>query len=95
MGFFGDMRSINKIYGLLNEIEPLMLLIGEMAHSNSSDRQLLIETANKIRIYLNELIRVNQNAGNTVQCADFQFMGGKYRIGYIITAISEVVKVIK
>lgn len=95
MGFFGNMRSINKVYRLLEEIEPLMAALSDMAQSNSSDRQLMIALSRKIRILLNELISIAQNAGNTVKCADFQFMGGKYRIDYIIAAISEITGVVR
>lgn len=95
MGFFGNMRSINKIYRLLEDIEPLMATLLDMAQSNSSDRQLMVALSGKIRILLNELISITKDAGNTVRCADFQFMGGKHRIDYIIAAISEIIGVVR
>lgn len=95
MGFFGNMMSINKIYRLLEDIEPLMATLLDMAQSNSSDRQLMVALSGKIRILLNELISINKNAGNTVRCADFQFMGGKHRIDYIIAAVSEIIGVVR
>ena len=90
MGFFGNMRSINRIYALLREIEPLMVSLTEMSQHNTSDRQLTLALANKMCKLKNELTDVVRNAGNTVRCADFQFMGGKYRIDDIIAAISEI-----
>lgn len=95
MGFFGNMKSINRIYGLLQEIEPLMASLAEISQSNSTDKQMAIALAGKIRGYLNELISIVQDAGNTVKCADFQFMGRKYRIEYIIAAITEIIGVVK
>lgn len=90
MGFFRDMSSINSIYVLLGEIEPLMVSLADMTEYDTSDRQQMLALANKIRKLQNELTDVVRNAGNTVRCADFQFMGGKYRIDYIIAVISDI-----
>ena len=95
MGFFGNMRSINKIYKLLEEIEPLLASLSDMAQSSSQDRQLMVTLSGTIRVLLNELVSIVNDAGNTVKCADFQFMGGKYRIDYIIAAISEIIGAVR
>lgn len=88
MGLFGSFNAIGKVYSHLRKIEPMFneLMAGQRAMSSRDYNNIL--TA-KILDELNEVKRIVKSSGNTVKCADFQFMGSTKSI-YQIIADTEI-----
>lgn len=88
MGFFGSFNTIGKIYSHLRKIEPMLneLMVGQRAMYNRDYTNIL---ASNILNELAEVRRIVESAGNTVKCADFQFMGSNKSI-YQILAYTEM-----
>ncbi len=89
------MSSINKIYKVLAVIEQD--LVEYTGHSRSSHyiaKNYESLKMDKIRLTnkLNELISLYENAGETVKCADFQFLKETHRIDKIIWAIGKMIE---
>ena len=90
MGFFEDMRSIKKIYGRLNTIEPLYtslernLSIGNIAEI----KRLAILIDSELNLLTTEIA----TAPNSVQCANFQFLGRNTSLYIIVKDIYETVQ---
>lgn len=83
MGFFSSFNTIGKIYSHLRKIEPMFneIIGGQRA---MTDRTYCNYLAQNIMTELNEIRRIVESAGNTVKCADFQFMGSTKSIYQII-----------
>jgi len=94
MGIFGSFNAISKIYSHLRKIEPMFneLMVGQQAISSRDYNNLL---ATKILTELNEVKRIVESAGNTVKCADYQFMGSKKSIYQIIADTEMLVNLAK
>jgi len=85
MGFFSSMnaiRKVNKVLALLEKDVADYLRKSETDFINN--RTYLEYKKRDILNYLQELSALEKISGNTVQCADFQFMGQKNRLGTII-----------
>lgn len=85
MGFFSSMnaiRKVNKVLALLEKDVADYLRKSEADFINN--RTYLEYKKRDILNYLQELSALEKISGNTVQCADFQFMGQKNRLGTII-----------
>lgn len=84
MGLFGSFNAIGKIYSHLRKIEPMFndIMVGYRART---DRAYCNELANNIMSELNAIREIVASSGNTVKCADFQFMGATKSIYQIIT----------
>lgn len=83
MGLFGSFNAIGKVYSHLRKIEPMFneVMVGQRA---MFDRAYLNSLCQDIAIELNEIKRIVESSGNTVKCADFQFMGSSKSIYQII-----------
>lgn len=83
MGFFGSFNSVGKIYGHLRKIEPMFnaILVSQRA---KTDRAYCNSLASQIMAELDEVKKIVESSGNTVKCADFQFMGSTKSIYQII-----------
>lgn len=94
MGFFGDYRAIGKIYGHLRKLEPILsnLIGGQQAMIDSAYTNIL---ASQIISELNEIKSIVETTGNTVKCADFQFMGSTKSIYQIIADTEMLVNLAK
>lgn len=90
MGFFEDMRSIKKIYGRLNTIEPLYTALERnLSTGNIAEIKRL---ARLIDSELKQLTIEITNASNSVKCANFQFLGRNTSLGIIVKGIYETVQ---
>ncbi len=90
MGFFGDMRSIKKIYGRLNTIEPLYTALERnLSMGNIVEIKKL---AILIDSELKQLTTEIANAPNSVKCANFQFLGRNSSLYIIVKGIYETVQ---
>ena len=83
MGLFESFNAIGKIYSHLRKIEPMFneIMGGYRA---MRDRAYCNELANNIMTELNTVRRIVESSGNTVKCANFQFMGSTKSIYQII-----------
>ncbi len=84
MGLFGSFNAIGKIYSHLRKIEPMFneIMVGNRA---MRDRAYCNDLANNIMTELNAVRRIVESSGNTVKCANFQFMGSTKSIYQIIS----------
>lgn len=83
MGIFWSFNAIGKIYSHLRKIEPMFneIMLGQRA---MTDRTYCNNLAQNIMTELNGIRRIVESSGNTVKCADFQFMGTTKSIYQII-----------
>lgn len=83
MGFFDSFNSIGKIYSHLRKIEPMFneIMVGQRA---MIDRTYCNNLVQNIMTELSAVRRIVESSGNTVKCADFQFMGSTKSIYQII-----------
>lgn len=83
MGFFGSFNAIGKIYSHLRKIEPMFneIMCGQRA---MADRSYCNSLAFIINAELNSIRKIVESSGNSVKCADFQFMGSTKSIYQII-----------
>ena len=83
MGFFGSFNAVGKIYGHLRKIEPMFNAIigGQRART---DRAYCDSLASQIMGELDAVKKIVESSGNTVKCANFQFMGSTKSIYQII-----------
>lgn len=90
MGFFGSMKSIQSIYERLNKIEPKFIsMIDADARGDSHGSKLL---AIEINTELFNLTTEVNSAPNSVQCAEFRFLGSDYPIYHIIKGLREAIQ---
>lgn len=94
MEIFGNFNAIGKIYSHLRKIEPMFneLMIGQRAMYNRDHTNIL---ASNILNELAEVRRIVESAGNTVKCADFQFMGSTKSIYHILADTEMLVDMAK
>ncbi len=94
MGIFGSFNAIGKIYGHLREIEPMFndIMVNPRA---STDRSYCNSLAKRIITELDAIKRIVESAGNTVKCADFQFMGSKKSIYQIMADVEMLTNLAK
>lgn len=94
MGFFGSFNAIGKIYGHLRKIEPMFneIIVGRRA---MTDRTYCNNLAQNIMTELNAVRRIIESSGNTVKCADFQFMGSTKSIYQIIADTEMLINIAK
>ena len=83
MRLFGSFNAIGKIYSHLRKIEPMLNEIMG-GHHAMRDRAYCNELANNIMTELNAVRRIVESSGNTVKCANFQFLGSTKSIYQII-----------
>lgn len=76
MGFFNDMGLIGKVYKHLNAIEEII-----NAGKRGSFEQDNVYT---VRLHLNELIEIANKNNRTIDFANFEFTGRKYKLDEII-----------
>lgn len=90
MGFFGDMRSIKKIYGRLNTIEPLYTALERnLSIGNISElKRLAISIDAELKLLATEI----EKAPDSVKCANFQFLGRNASLFIIIKGIYDTVQ---
>lgn len=83
MGIFGNFNAIGKIYEHLRKIEPMYnaIMVSQRART---DRAYCNSLGSQIKMELNTIKGIVESSGNTVKCADFQFMGSKKSIYQII-----------
>lgn len=94
MGFFGDMKSINKIYGLLNALEKDVVdYVGDAQSSTliMRNRSYFENKERVIRNQLDELSFIAGNSSDTVQSATFEFMNNKGTLGQLIWGLKTLV----
>ena len=86
MGFFGNFNSIGKIYGHLRKIEPIFneIMVGQRA---AIDKTYCNSLAHNIIAEISELRKLVESSGNTVKCANYQFMGSIKSIYHIMADI--------
>ena len=86
MGFFGNFNAVGKIYGHLRKIEPMFnaIIVSQRARN---DRTYCNFLASQIMTELAAVKKIVESSGNTVKCADFQFMGSTKSIYIIISDI--------
>lgn len=94
MGFLGSFNAIGKIYGHLRNIEPMFneIMVGQRA---MTDRPYCNTLAQNIMTELNVVRRMIESSGNTVKCADFQFMGSTKSIYQIIADTEMLINIAK
>ncbi len=94
MGFFGSFNAIGKIYSHLRKIEPMFneLMVGQRAMNSREYSNVL---ASQILTELSEVKRIVESSGNTVKCANFQFMGANKSIYQIIADTEMIVNLAK
>lgn len=83
MGIFGSFNAIGKVYGHLRKIEPMFneIMGGYRA---MTDRAYCNDLAQNIMTELSAIRKIVESSGNTVKCADFQFMGSTKSICQIM-----------
>lgn len=83
MGLFGSFNAIGEIYSHLRKIEPMFneIMVGQRA---MTDRTYCNNLAQNIITELSVVRRILESSGNTLKCADFQFMGSTKSIYQII-----------
>lgn len=90
MGFFGSMKSIQSIYTRLNKIEPKFIsMVDADARGDSHGAKLL---AMEIYTELFNLTTELKSAPNSVQYAEFRFLGSDYPIYQIIKELRETIQ---
>lgn len=85
------MRSINRIYKILAELEEQLIEYKKLT-LYSDGYSSLADTRSRICDNLRELSTMLANADSTVQCADFQFMGKKFKLAYIIALANQFIQ---
>lgn len=89
MGLFGSFNAIGKIYSHLRKIEPMLNEVVN-GHRAMTDRNYLNLISQNITIEINDIRRIVETSGNTVKCADFQFMGSKKSIYQILADVEMI-----
>lgn len=90
MGFFGSMKSIRSIYAKLNEIEPMFTSMERtLSRGDVHGAKIL---AFRINTALNDLTAELETVPNSVQCAEFRFLGSNYPIYHIVRGIRETIQ---
>lgn len=93
MGFFTDMGNIRKVYKVLAVLEADVNDYLAKSTSDPINYHTYIENKKADIVYrLSELSNLERSGGNTIQYADFQFMGNKNRLSDIIRITSELVQ---
>lgn len=84
MGFFSSMNAIRKVYEVLALLEKDVADYLRKSEIDFINNRTYFEYKKRdILNHLQELSALEKIGGNTVQCADFQFMGQKNRLGNI------------
>jgi hypothetical protein len=73
MGFFGSMRSINKIYSLLNVLEQQLIKVQDNTYSSRSYESFR-QSVDAAISTINELSNLLQSSSSTVKMATFKFL---------------------
>ena len=84
MGFFKDMSLIGKVNKHLNAMEVII--------DRGNRGSLRQDDVCLIRSHLNELIEISRKGNRTIDYADFEFVGRKFRLDEIIYIIDDVLK---
>lgn len=93
MGFWGSMNTIRKVYKVLSILEQDVVDYLRKSETDFINNRNYFEFKKREIInHLKELSTLEKLGGNTVQYADFQFMGQKNRLDTIIYLTNQLIQ---
>lgn len=91
MGFFGDMRSIRRIYDRLSVIEPLYTQLQRKLCTNygvPEIKSLAMQINSELKLLTSDI----ENAPDSVKIANYQFLGRNVPLSMIIKGVYETIQ---
>ena len=91
MGFFDNLRNINKINTLLKQIEPKVNAIEYETQSPFPNRNRIRVEAGTISVLMDEIVNIADSSGRSVQLAPYYFFGRKLSLMDISSILARLI----
>ena len=95
MGFFSNLKSINKINVMLKQIEQKVNNIEYELNSPYPNRNRLRVESGTISVLMSEIMDIASSSGNSVLLAPYYFFGNKTNLLEIGMKLAKLVEMTK